>query len=329
MRLFNSGSRLVITGLLMFSSMFAGACDLCGCFMGVSPGDRRAYAGMFYRYRAFAGDHISGSDFFPDGSLKTLHGNPSSVVPTGNQYEIYRAYEFRAKYFLHKRWEVSMVAPYLMNTDFSDGVTEQLSGLGDMTFLTGWQAFDEQYTGKLLHRLLLGAGVKAATGNFERKDEGVRYPFLFQTGTGTVDYLFYLNYQLGYRQWGLSLNPVVKYNGTNKNDEHVGDSRSLYASLFYKWQVNDNLKVVPTVSIYDEYTPGVYDNGKFIAGTKMNTTMAGGGFDVYWKNLGVSATMQKTIDEENNNSGLSTTMRFVAGISWYFSQEKFILHPKK
>lgn len=318
---------LLLSAVALFNTVTA--CDLCGCFMGVSPGDRRGYIGMFYRYRAFAGDKISGSDFFPDGGMKILHGTPTPQGPSGNQYEIYRAFEFRAKYFIHKRWEVSMVAPYLMNKEFSDGVTEELSGLGDMTFLTGWQAVDEYYTGKLLHRLLIGGGVKTATGNFERKDNGVRYPFLFQTGTGTIDYLLYLNYQLGFKNWGLSLNPVMKFNGTNKNDEHVGDSRSLYASLFYKWQLKDNLKLLPVISMFDEYTPGVYDNGTFIKGTKMNTTMVGGGVDVYWKNLGVSAMMQETVNEENNGSGLSTTMRFVAGVSWYFSQEKFLLHSGK
>ncbi len=306
-------------------STLVSACDLCGCFMGVSPGDRRGYAGLFYRYRAFSGSNISGSDFFPDGSMKILHGTHTPAAPTGNQYEVYRAIEFRAKYFLHKRWEVSMVAPWLMNTDYSDGITEKINGLGDMTFLTGYQLLDEFNTGQWLHRLLAGGGVKIASGDYNVKDNGVRYPFMFQTGTGSIDYLVYLNYQLGYKQWGLSLNPVMKFNGTNVNDEKVSDSRSLYASLFYKWQVNDDLKLVPTLNLFDEYTKGVYDNDIMINGTKMNTTMAGVGLDTYWKNMGLSLMMQTTINEENNNSGLSTRMRYVVGVSWFFSQEKFLL----
>jgi len=57
-----------------------------------------------------------------------MHGDHGATTSGGNIYEVYRAVELRARYFLHPRVEVNIVLPYLMNTDFSNGVSDKING---------------------------------------------------------------------------------------------------------------------------------------------------------------------------------------------------------
>lgn len=317
---------VILLQFLLLQSSFS--CDICGCFMGVSPGDRRSFVGAFYRFRSFAGNDISGSEWFPDGSLRSMHGDHGAATSGGNIYEVYRAVELRARYFLHPRVEVNIVLPYLMNTDFSNGVSDKINGAGDITFMAGWQMLDEKKTGAFNHRLLLGAGAKLATGNTNQQEEGVRYPFLVQTGTGSNDALFYLNYQVGYKNWGLSLTPVYKINGTNRFDERVGNSQTIFGSLFYKWFVKDELTIMPAIHLYAEHTRGLRKKDAWITGTAMQSAMLGPGVDVYWRNLGFTCYAQGAIYEKDNGSGLNAFTRLVTGVTWFFNQQNFIISAK-
>jgi len=318
---------VIVLQFILLQSSFS--CDICGCFMGVSPGDRRSFVGTYYRFRSFSGTNVSGSEWFPDGSLKTTHGDHGSALSSGNQYELYRAVELRARYFIHQRIELNVVLPYLMNTDFSDGVSDKITGAGDMTIMAGWQMLDEKKTGAFNHRLLLGAGAKLATGDNNQQEEGVRYPFLVQTGTGSNDALLYLNYQLGYKNWGLSLTPVYKMNGTNRFNEQVGNSKTIFGSVFYKWPVTDELTIMPSIHLYAEHTKGLRKNDAWVKGTAMQSALLGPGFDVYWKNLGFTCSAQGTVYDKDNGSGLKSYTRLITGVTWYFNQQNFIISPKK
>lgn len=87
------------------------ACDVCGSFIGIHPGDRKSYVGMFYRYSSFSSNNTSGSSFFPDGSLRLAHdGHNSSNLNSQQDYEVYRGAELRARYYVHSRIEVSIDA---------------------------------------------------------------------------------------------------------------------------------------------------------------------------------------------------------------------------
>lgn len=318
---------VLLLQFILIQSSFA--CDVCGCFMGVSPGDRRSFIGTFYRFRSFAGENINGSSYFPDGSLRTLHGEHANELPSGNQYEIYRAAEVRARYYLHQRIELNVVVPYLMNTDFSDGVSNEISGMGDITLMAGWQFLDEKKSGAFTHRLLVGAGAKLATGDNNQQEEGVRYPFLVQTGTGSNDALLYMNYQLGVKNWGLSITPVYKMNGTNRFDERVGNSQTVFGSVFYKWLVSDELTIMPAIHLYAEHTKGLKKNDAWMKGTSMESVLCGPGMDVYWKNIGFTCYLQGAVHEKDNGSGMKSFGRLVTGFSWYFNQQNFIISPKR
>ncbi len=308
--------------ILSLTELFA--CDMCGCFMGIHPSDRRSFGGIFYRYRSFSGDAVKGSNYFPDGGMKIAHSDHTGSVIPDDSYEIYRAVEFRGRYYLHSRLELNVVLPYLMNSSEESGNYTSLNGLGDLTLLAGWQLLDEAYTGSFRHRLLLGAGVKLATGKDDVKVNGERHPLMMQCGTGSNDVLLYSNYQLGYKNWGMGLTPLYKLNGENRYGEKVGDSKTIFGSVFYAINVHEKLKILPSAQAYYEYSKGVFMDGEFVKATRMNVMMCGPGLDVYWKNIGCSASALITTYEDDNGSGLTDRIRLMAGITLYFDQSHFI-----
>lgn len=126
-------------------------------FMGILPSDRRSFVGSYYRFRSYSPIDVPGSNVFPDGNLRLAHTDHNGAPIPTDGYEIYRALELRGRYYLHPRLEMNIVLPYLMNSGSESGQSFSVNGIGDLSLLAGWQLIDEASTGKLRHRLLVGA----------------------------------------------------------------------------------------------------------------------------------------------------------------------------
>lgn len=97
--------------------------------------------------------------------------------------------------------KLALMLPFNFNTAYENSRRSNVSGLGDLTTMIGWQAIDDLTFGKTKHRLLLGAGVKWSTGKSNDKWDGTRLNIMMQPGTGSNDLLFFANYQLGIGKW--------------------------------------------------------------------------------------------------------------------------------
>src|SRR6218665_1021181 len=221
--------------LIAFISMPAVACDFCGCFMGITPYDNQSSIGLMYRYKSYNGYYLPGQSHtvFPK-SYGLRHGGTEVPVQQDPQvlqrdYEIYRTGELRAKYFIHHRIELNGIVPLLFNKSRRGDENETVNGIGDITLFAGYHLISRTMTEKFQHRLILGAGVKIPTGNYYTKAaDGDRIDFMMQAGTGSTDYLVYLNYVFGYKKTGLSFNSTYKINGKNYYMEQIGNSSTSY-----------------------------------------------------------------------------------------------------
>jgi len=301
------------------------ACDVCGSFIGVHPGDRKSYVGVFYRYYSFSADQTKNNSFFPDGSLRLQHDGHNSTLNVEESYEVYRAFELRTRYYLHPRLEVSVIAPFLMNSSAENNVKSNLSGLGDINLLMGYQMIDDLATGVLKHRLLLGTGIKLPSGDCNKQQNGRRTNILLQPGTGSTDAFLYLNYQIGYDKLSFNFLPMIKLNGTNRYDEKIANSYTLFGSLWYQLEPNENLKVLPSAQAFFEETNGVYIKKELIKGTRMKSLFAGPGVDVFYRNFSWSASCLWNASEASNGSTLESRIRYRTGLTWFFIQNAFVV----
>lgn len=332
------------------------ACDFCGCFMGITPYDNHSSISAMYRYKMFNGyqntdqhhNVFQKSTFSSNTSPNTLansngnynalkHGStgssntePMQPKQLQSDYELYTTAELRAKFFIHKRIELNAVIPFVMNSDRWDGRKQEVAGISDLTFFTGVHLINRTMTEKFQHRLILGGGIKLPVGHYYAKDEdGKRINFLLQPGTGSIDYMSYLNYVFGYKKLGINFMTAYKLNGDNYYHERIGNSTTNYLNIFYKFRQDKDLKLFPSIQGYYEYTKGLYINKVYQSATEMNIATAGIGLDVFYKQISVNTSFQLPVYEKKFDGNIATAGKFLVGLTYSFNQKKYLLKSKK
>ena len=344
---------ITLLGVIITNSLFA--CDFCGCFMGITPYDNHSSISAMYRYKMFNGyqnmnqhhNVFQKSAFSNSASQNTLanpysnyntlkHGNNGSanVEPPPQQYlqsdyELYTTAEVRAKIFIHKRIELNAIIPFVMNSSRTEDRKEQASGISDLTFFTGFHLINRTMTEKFQHRLIVGGGIKLPVGHYYMKNDGYRINFLLQPGTGSIDYMAYMNYVFGYKKLGVNFMSSYKVNGDNYYKERIANSTTNYLNVFYKFRQEKDLKIFPSVQGYYEYTKGLYINKVYQIGTEMDVATAGLGLDIFYKQVSINTAFHLPVYEKRFDGNLATAGKFMVGLTYSFNQKKYLLKSKK
>jgi len=197
-------TKSIIASFCLLLSYASVACDICGNFIGVTPYNNRNNISFLHRYRIFNGyrDYQAGSIFFPEAAYRTAHvehlvDTVSAILNkhSSKDFESYKVFELRMKYFVHKRIELNVFLPVLDNKTKINDVYSHHTGFGDMSFNAGIHVILPKENCKLKQKLVFGAGVKLPTGNFYAHDRhSNRLPFEMQPGTGSLDEFVYFNY---------------------------------------------------------------------------------------------------------------------------------------
>ncbi|WP_207428745.1 hypothetical protein [Pedobacter sp. SYSU D00535] len=309
------------------------ACDICGCFMGITPYDNQSSIAFLYRYRSFSGYQGQSHPVFPEGSKffrlgSQTDGEISHHNSDPSDYEVYRALEVRARYFLSQRMELNAILPYNSNSEQYNGNLNTVAGIGDANLYGGYHLL-RKLDRKLNQRLIVGLGVKLPTGKSDVTNyKGLRYSTLTQTGTGSTDGFAYFNYLAGYKKLGLSLSGTYKVNGENRDEESIANSTTGFLNLFYNQSLNTSLKMVPSVQFAYEYSAGEKYKGVKTGEHVMNNLMAGAGLDFFVKNVTLNMAYQVKAwtvkDDHPQPAG-----RVVLGVTYNFNQLYYALNPRK
>jgi hypothetical protein len=330
---------MVVTAMLLLPFVSA-ACDICGAFIGITPYDNQSSIQLLHRYRSFNGYAAASQSpqLFPPGAwrvppqstyspLHTTHGT-DSVPPaySSSDFEVFRSYELRLKYFIHRRIELNAFIPFNHNTTRSNGEKEALSDFGDPTLYAAWHAIRRLDDVKVQQRLILGIGTKIQFGRTAlRNEKGERHHLMLQPGTGTTDLFLYTSYTAGYKKLGVNFNAMGKINGTNKFNERIGNSAVGSLNVFARFQLNSNTVLMPSLQSYYEYSKGIYVNNALETGTGMNVGMAGAGAELVWKNMSFQLAAHLPVYEHAASSNLSSAGRIVAGVTFNFNQQNYWL----
>lgn len=343
--------------VLMTNVLFA--CDFCGCFMGITPYDNQSSITIMYRYKSFNGYNFSGqhNNLFPqtykavaynnNTTTNNLIGNnyqntsikhggstttATTVTPqyTQKDYELFTSAELRGKFFIHKRIELNAIIPFIMNSNRIDDDKHSIEGIGDISFFAGYHIIDKTMTEKFQHRLIVGAGIKLPVGNYYAKnDEEERIDFMLQPGTGSMDYMTYVNYIFSVKKIGLNINSIYKFNGYNYYHEEISNSSSTYLNIFYKFREDKNLKIFPSLQGYYEHSKGEYIYNEYQPGTAMSVATAGIGVDVFYKNISLNTSFQLPVYEKKLMNNLATAGKFMIGLTYSFDQKKYLIKKKE
>lgn len=327
--------------VFLFYANSSVACDICGCYMGITPYDNQSTFGVFYRYRAFNGYAGQKHHLFPHNS-KFFNYNPKPVYvldentnqelatskhshkKNPDDYEIYRVAELRAKYFIHQRIELNAIMPFVMNSVRYNDVVTHIQGQGDLNLFAGIHVIRKIEVEKLQQRLVVGGGVKLRTGEFYLEDlSGKRIHYLVQPGTGTNDYFTFANYFASLNKLGFSSNAMIKWNGTNAYKESVAPGFTSFTNIFYKIIPNEKVSIIPALSFFYEFTQGEIYNKMLLGSHGMNNAMLGPSIDIFFKNVSFNFLLQKSVfDLEKGHP--ESSGRVVFGITYNFNQSNYL-----
>ena len=330
--------KLILLGLLLTVGALPGrACDICGCFMGITPYDNQSGFSLMHRYRIFNGYQDFGQTrhFFPAGARPFFSaprngdtGYRDAATGDPTDFEAFRVVELRGKYFLSRRVELNAFVPYVMNTAQINGQQLNAAGLGDVTIFAGYHLLRAIETAGVQSRLIVGGGMKLPTGDFRRKNVlGERYPLLNQVGTGTTDGFVYANYTGSYHGFGLSVNSSYRVGSQNRFGSGTAPGTATFASLFYRLSLGPNWQVYPSAQFFYEKTKGETLDGQLIGEHAMNNALLGPGLDVYYKNVSLNASVQLPVYTAATDHPASAG-RLVLAVGYSFKQTKYLLHGK-
>ncbi|WP_157255495.1 transporter [Pedobacter sp. Leaf216] len=311
---------LVLVFLLMSSQVFA--CDICGCFMGITPYYNRNSISLLYRYRSFNGYEGQSHSLFPNGGSFFIPARSQDSPITnhaGNptDYELYRSLEVRGKYFINSKLEINAILPYVSNSERYNGYTSSISAIGDINLYAGYHLV-QKLEDNFKQQLIAGAGIKLPTGKNDFKNTaGIRYSSLMQAGTGSTDGFVYLNYMVGLGKFGASLNTSYKVNGTNSRDEGIANSTTSFLNIFYTQSIGKDVKIMPSAQFFYEYSGGEKYKGQKTGEHVMNNLMGGVGVDVFYKNVALNVGVQKNIWEAETDHPMSAGKAYV-GVTYNF-----------
>jgi len=294
--------------------------------MGITPYNSKNSISFLHRYRIFNGykNYQNQSQFFPVAAYKIAHDLPVDSNNKLNNYsrkdfESYKIFELRLKYFVFKRVEANMFLPVLNNKSKNNDVFISNTGLGDISFLIGYHIIKPNSDAKTKHKLVFGLGAKLPTGNhFAHDINSNRLPFEMQAGTGSYDLLLNLNYLVMKKKVGLNINCSFKKNGKNNYREQLAASTTNFVSFFYKIS-GKKMVLYPSVQCNYEYSKGLFIANKSITGTGVNSFLLGPGLDVYYKNFSLNTAWQFTIYEDVDTGQLKSAGRLSFGISYSFN----------
>ncbi len=296
--------------LLGFLTTSAYACDICGCAanafsVGMLPNSKHHFIGMRSTLRWFE------SQPAPDG-----HGY------RGVSSQFFTTTELFGRYKIGQRFQIQAFIPYVFNRK-TDSVTTTIQGLGDVVAMGNFVFIDnmDSLNRNFRHSGTIGLGVKAPTGTFFKLgfEEINMLP-----GTGSVDVITNLNYSVQYKNFGLQNETGFTYKTSNKYKYRFGNALSISQVVFYRWDVNEDLKIIPQVGMNYMHNWKDTKNGVLSEDTFNGGDIYSGQVNLFvlYRNIGVSVQVFVPVYQRLNRGYVNQKTMLRAGVNYFFNSKK-------
>jgi hypothetical protein len=302
---------LLVWILSLTSTQNTWACDICGCgvgsyYFGVMPQYHKHFMGLRYRSMSFE-SHLN-----------------SQLLRTK---EYFHTTELWGRFYPTSKLQIIGFVPYSFNnqTDINNQ-SKKMQGLNDLVLMANYNilnasAIQDTIVRKFKHSLWIGGGVKLPTGkyNYEEQDAGQVANPNFQLGTGSVDVLVNMFYNLRYKNWGFNQDIAYKINTNNAKNYRFGNKISGNSNFFYIKKISKQLSLMPYAGIYFEQSALDTRNNEKIKETGGYLLASNAGMDIYWKQkLNIGVNYQIPLSQNLGNGEIRANNRVVLQASWLF-----------
>ena len=294
-------------------------CDVCGIFLNVQPNDRSTQFGLFYRMRMLS------RDFNAERLTLLKHGGTVAANEPRQVREMIQAAELRADVRFAEKWAVLAAVPVVNTYQSVNGYMRyDAYGLGDPVALLRYQLVNTKCTApdstdRAIHRLMIGAGLKAPLGRTDVTYLGERLHPDAQPGTGSWDALVSIEYAVRGRRNGLLFTSLGRINTKDKYGTRLSHTASTTLEVFRTFKTGTTVQLMPSVGGYLEWAGQDDENGAEAMETGGTTAFATAGLRAYWKNWMLTANYQKALGWDIGDEMTATDYRVVTGLSYFLN----------
>jgi hypothetical protein len=264
--------KLFIAFLISLTYTSARACDICG--LGTS------------NYNPFLFPHLSKNYL----SINYLHRLYHIHSDGGLNKEYFNTVLISGQYSINEKLQLVAMLPYQLNRQENFDGTKNIKGLGDVTLMGNYRLWNHQGRSKT-QTVLVGAGVKLPTGNYEASKTETIEDQNFQLGTGSIDYMLNASYRLSYRKWIFSAVGSYKYNTENKENYRYGDVLTTGATAVYRKELR-NFSIAPYVQLMNETQMKDANDHLLQEHSGGSALYTGGGIDLNTRKIAVGVNYQ-------------------------------------
>lgn len=311
----NKMKKLLITLTLIIAFQSSQACDICGCgvggnYIGLLPDFTKRFVGLRYQFNRLT-------------TQLDINGNRTALSTD----EKYQTMELWGAWNIGQKWRVLALVPYNFNEKYSEGsdLLRKKNGIGDITLNGYYKLFDQSKptaNNKLVvQSLWVGMGVKLPTGAYdvaEQQNATATNPNMFQLGTGSLDFIPSLMYDVRIQDFGINANASYKINTENKDDYRYGNKIAANASAYYKIALGTNSRLAPNAGISFENQQKDHAMGFKVEETGGHILNASMGLEANFNRISVGASFQTPIQQELGRGRIDAGNRLLTHVSFSF-----------
>ncbi|MEI6184097.1 MAG: hypothetical protein WCP65_01115 [Bacteroidota bacterium] len=282
--------------LIIITSNNINACEICGCggsntYLGLLPDFKTKFIGIRYNHQYY----------------KTV----MEMDKTQFSHNYYNTTEIWGGVNVGKKWKMLAFVPYKFNKQAGDDDTTYNSGFGDITVLANyklWNKVSVNGNKGVSQQLWIGGGFKLPVGKFgvNAKDPATAIADInAQLGTGTIDFLFNVLYNVKFGNWGV--NTTMNYKANTDNDGYkFGDKLSANSIGYYRIACKNGNYVSPNIGVMYENTATNTLSGVSVAST--GGYLASGSAGVEWNIKKIAFGINAALPISQNYAQGQTTL---------------------
>jgi hypothetical protein len=278
----------IFIGIVLFITTInnASACDICGCGVGnynphLFPYLSKTFVSVGYNYRVFKS-----------------HVGDEGAASINTEY--YHTVMLTAQFRVSKKMQLTTMLPFQVNRQEGVHGRKALNGLGDALIMANYRLVDKTTSGKKIvrHVITVGGGLKLASGDFryDHDDEEAVHNPNFQTGTGSVDYLFNAAYSLRIGNLALNTGVTYKVNNANKLEYRFGNRVLGVLQGRYIRELN-KISVAPTLGLMIDDMASDKENKLKVEHTGGYNLQGLAGIEVNTRKIAVGVTYFKPLSQ--------------------------------
>ncbi len=311
----NNMKKLLIVLILLISIKSSQACDICGCgvggyYIGLLPDFSKRFIGIRYQFNQIT-------------TQLDIHGNRTALTTD----EKYQTMELWGAWNIGQRWRVLALVPYNFNEKYTAGsdILRKKNGIGDITLNGYYKLYEGSKSASnnklIVQSLWLALGVKLPTGSydaFEQQNAMATNPNIFQLGTGSIDFIPSLMYDIRIQDFGINMNASYKLNTENKDDYQYGNKIAGNASAYYKIALGPNSRIAPNVGLSFEKQGKDHSMGFKVDETGGHLLNASLGLEANFNRISVGASFQTPIHQDLGRGRIDAGNRMLTHLSYSF-----------